>query len=56
MSRKAYNRLIGALLVAGATVFLLLLAGVASDLLTQPRFQLLLIRLGSEVLQHSPLR
>jgi hypothetical protein len=36
MSRRAYNRLIGAILLAGAAIFLLLLAGLGSDLLTRP--------------------
>jgi hypothetical protein len=35
MSRKAYNRLIAALLASGAIGFLLLLAGVGSELLTR---------------------
>jgi hypothetical protein len=34
MSRKTYNRVIGAILVLGAVTFLLLLAGVGSSLLT----------------------
>lgn len=36
MSRRAYNRLIGAILALGAFVFVLLLAGVGSELLTRP--------------------
>jgi len=36
MSRRAYNRLVGAVLVAGAVAFVLLLAGIGSDLLTRP--------------------
>jgi hypothetical protein len=36
MSRPAYNRLIGAVLALGAMVFVLLLAGAGSDLLTRP--------------------
>jgi hypothetical protein len=36
MSRKSYNRLIGALLAIGAIGFLMLLAGIGSQLLTRP--------------------
>jgi hypothetical protein len=36
MSRAAYNRLIGLILSLGAAIFLLLLAGVGSDLITRP--------------------
>jgi hypothetical protein len=36
MSRRTYNRLIGAVLLAGAAIFLLLLAGFGSELLTRP--------------------
>jgi hypothetical protein len=36
MSRRAYNRLIGAILAAGATIFVLLLAGIGSEILTRP--------------------
>jgi len=36
MSRRTYNRIIGVVLALGAAIFLLLLAGVGSDLLTRP--------------------
>jgi hypothetical protein len=36
MSRRAYNRLIGVILALGALVFVLLLTGVGSDLITRP--------------------
>jgi hypothetical protein len=36
MSRRSYNRVIGAILALGAAIFLLLLAGVGSELLTRP--------------------
>jgi hypothetical protein len=36
MSRRAYNRLIGIILAAGAIVFVLLLAGIGSALITRP--------------------
>jgi uncharacterized membrane protein YgaE (UPF0421/DUF939 family) len=36
MSRRAYNRLIGAILAAGAAILVLLLAGVGSEVLTRP--------------------
>lgn len=36
MSRAAYNRLIGTILTLGAALFVLLLAGVGSELLTRP--------------------
>jgi hypothetical protein len=36
MSRRAYNRVIGAILAAGALIFVLLLAGIGSDLITRP--------------------
>jgi hypothetical protein len=36
MSRKTYNRLIGAILAVGALVFALLLAGLGSGFLTRP--------------------
>jgi hypothetical protein len=36
MTRRAYNRLIGAILALGALTFVLLLAGVGSSFLTRP--------------------
>lgn len=36
MSRKTYNRIIGAVLALGAAIFVLLLAGFGSELLTRP--------------------
>jgi hypothetical protein len=36
MTRRAYNRLIGAILALGAITFVLLLAGVGSSVLTLP--------------------
>jgi hypothetical protein len=36
MSGRAYNRLIGAILAAGAAIFVLLLAGIGSEILTRP--------------------
>lgn len=36
MSRRTYNRLIGAILALGATFFALLLAGLGSDLISRP--------------------
>lgn len=36
MSRMAYNRVIGAALALGAAAFVLLLAGIGSELLTRP--------------------
>ena len=36
MSRRAYNRLIGAILAAGPAIFVLLLAGIGSDLTRPP--------------------
>lgn len=36
MSRRAYNRLIGAILTLGALVFVLLLTGIGSELITRP--------------------
>jgi hypothetical protein len=36
MSRRAFNRLIGAILAAGAAIFVLLLAGIGSEILTRP--------------------
>jgi hypothetical protein len=36
MSRKSYNRLIGALLAIGAIGFVVLLTGIGSQLLTRP--------------------
>jgi len=36
MSRRTYNRLIGVVLAIGGATFLLLLAGIGSDLITRP--------------------
>jgi len=36
MSRRTYNRVIGTILVLGATAFVLLLAGIGSSFLTLP--------------------
>jgi hypothetical protein len=36
MSRRSYNRLIAAVLAIGGATFILLLAGIGSDLLTRP--------------------
>jgi hypothetical protein len=36
MSRAAYNRLIGTILLIGAAIFVLLLAGIGSELITRP--------------------
>lgn len=36
MSRKTYNRIIAAVLALGAAIFVLLLAGFGSELLTRP--------------------
>jgi hypothetical protein len=36
MSRRTYNRVIGVVLALGTVVFVLLLAGVGSELLTRP--------------------
>lgn len=36
MRREAFERLIAALLIAGAVLFVLLLAGVGSELMTNP--------------------
>jgi hypothetical protein len=36
MSRRAYNRLIGVILALGAFLFVLLLTGLGSELITRP--------------------
>ncbi len=36
MSRRTYNRIIGIVLAAGAALFVLLLAGVGSSLISRP--------------------